>query len=207
MTPLQLRISTVLSSIALLPFVPVELTDPLTPGGPPPSAVFAWTAGTQLLPPPGDREIRAVYWELRNESELWLTLQPVTRGGGAHAPMLTITWHFAGRRPTAPPRELDVRAYAGAVFATRVEFWLLLDGEHRVDLAPAGRTPGLISGTPSDYVSHLIPLETLRQIARAKQVSGNALGFEFELTEPQRAAIATFLERVLTEPAADRIRH
>ena len=206
MVPLQFRVSTVLSAIALLPLAVVELTDPLLSRGGFPSEVFAWAAEGQLLPPPRNGDIRIIYWELRNESELWLTLEPVTPGGG-QAPLLTVTWRFAGRRPTAPPTAFDIRAYAGAAFAPRVEFWLLLDGEHRIDLAPPGRSPGLTSGTPSDYVSHLISLETLRQVAGAQQVSGHALGFDFELTGSQRAAVANFLKRVLAEPAADAARY
>ena len=83
----------------------------------------------------------------------------------------------------------------------------MLEGEHRIDLAPPGRMPGLISGTPSDYVSHLIPVDTLRQVATAQRVSGHALGFDFELTDSQRAAIAAFLKRVLAEAPADGARH
>ncbi len=206
MIPLQFRISTVLSAVALLPFAAAELTDPLGSRSALPSVAFAWAAERQLLPPPGDGDIRIIYWELRNESELWLTLQPVTPSGG-QAPLLTVTWRFAGRRPKALPTAFDIRAYAGAAFAPRVEFWLLLNGEHRIDLAPPGRMPGLISGTPSDYVSHLLSLETLRQVARAQQVSGHALGFDFELTASQRAAIAAFLKRVLAESAADGARN
>src|SRR5688572_12686231 len=192
MIPLQFRISTVLSAVALLPFAAVELTDPLVSRSGVPSVAFAWTAERQPLPPPGDGEIRIIYWELRNESELWLTLEPRS-GDGRHKRMLTITWRFPGRRPSAPPNELDVTAYAGPLFGGRVEFWLMLDAEHRVDLAPPGRTAGLISGIASDYVSHLISLDTLQKIARAQRGSGHALGVDFELTGSQRAAIGALL--------------
>ena len=43
-----------------------------------------------------------------------------------------------------------------------------------------------------------IPLQTLKQIANAKRITGNALRFEFELTESQRRAIGVFLERALS---------
>ena len=111
MIPLQFRISTVLSAVALLPFAAVELTDPLVSRSRLPSVAFAWAAERQLLPPPGDGDIRNIYWELRDESELWLTLEP-SSGDRRHKRMLTITWRFAGRRPSALPKELDVTAYA-----------------------------------------------------------------------------------------------
>lgn len=154
-------------------------------------------ARAQLLPPPGDREIRAVYWELRNEAEVWLTLQP-TDAAGKRSPMLTITHRFPGRQPAAPPSELEIRAYAGALFAPGVELWLVID-RRKIDLAAQTPAYGLISGTPSDYMSARISIETLRQIASADRVEGNALGVAFELRPAQRAAVAALIERLASE--------
>ena len=146
----------------------------------------------QLLPPPVDGDIRVAYWELRNESEIWLTLEPRSAKGET-APMITFTHFFPGKSRTQPAASIIVRAFAGLFWAPRAEFTLLLDGAQRVDLTPPG---GLTRGTPSDYAEGTISLDVLRQIARASRVTGNALGFEFELSPSQRKAIAAFIERV-----------
>jgi len=44
----------------------------------------------------------------------------------------------------------------------------------------------------------LITIETLKDIAGAQRIAGNALGFDFELNRAQRRAIRTFLDRVLS---------
>ena len=47
-------------------------------------ASSATLLSVQLLPPPRDSDIRTAYWEIRTESEVWLTLKPVSEaeGGG-----------------------------------------------------------------------------------------------------------------------------
>jgi hypothetical protein len=42
----------------------------------------------------------------------------------------------------------------------------------------------------------------LGAITKAERVTGNALGFEFELTEAQREALRLFMERILSENPA-----
>jgi hypothetical protein len=157
----------------------------------------------QLLPPPGDREIRGVYWELRNESEVWLTLEPANAKGD-RAPLLTFTIRFPGKVPVRQPTDVEMRAYAGMFWAPRVEFWFLLNDTDKIELVPSSGTFGLTEGTPSDYLSETVPIDTLKRIASARRITGNALGFEFELTGAQRIAINVFLERI---QSATPIRH
>lgn len=167
-------------------------------------AVATATARGQLLPPPGDGDIRTVYWELRGQSETWLTLE-LHDAAGSRAPLLTFTHRFPGKRPARPPTHVEVRAYAGRFWAPRVELWFLLDGEHKIDLAADGRAHSLTSGTPSDYFSETIPIETLKRIAGARRVIGRAIGFEFELTGAQQAAIEAFLARILSAAEAGEV--
>lgn len=155
----------------------------------------------QLLPPAGDGDIRAVYWELRNETEVWLTLEPKS-ATGKPAPLLTFARRFAGKWPASQATDFEVRAYAGSLWAPSVEFWLVLDDDHKIDLGSQGRAFGLISGTPSDYLTATLPVQTLKQMAHSKRVAGHALGFEFELNESQRRALGAFLERALSENPA-----
>jgi hypothetical protein len=151
----------------------------------------------QLLPPPGDRDIRVVYWELRSQSEVWLTLEPHS-AKGAPAPLLTITHRFAGKYPDKPPVSVELRALAGNLWAPRPELWMIIDDHVKLDLATEARRIGLVSGMPSDYLSQAISIDTLREIAGAHRIAGSALGFEFELTSSQLDAIRTYLERILS---------
>lgn len=153
----------------------------------------------QLLPPPKDGDIRAVYWELRNESEVWLTLEPKAATGGS-APMLTFTFQFPGKRPAVPPAQIEVRAYAPVLmWAPRPELWLVLDGGDKLDIGARGSPYGMISGQASDYLTAMISIDTLKRIAGAKRIAGSALGIDFELNESQASALRTFLERVLSD--------
>jgi hypothetical protein len=157
----------------------------------------------QALPPPRDGDIRALHWELRNETEVWLTLEPKSSAGKPGPPgmILTLTRQFQGKHPTRPATDVELRAYAGFLWAPRVEFWLVLDGDQRINLAPK-TVFGLSTGAVSDYLPATISIGTLKQMAEARRVAGNALGFEFELTESQRLAIRAFVERALSDDPA-----
>lgn len=154
-------------------------------------------AAAQLLPMPQDGDIRTVYWELQNRSEVFLTLQLKTPDGKL-APLVTITVEFAGKTPKARPSSALIHAYAGAFWAPRVQFWLVLDdAPDRIDLVPTGWIGGLVTGPATDYLPVTISLETLNAIADATRVSGNALGFDFVLSDSQRQAVRAFRDRVM----------
>jgi hypothetical protein len=156
-------------------------------------ALLAAVAAGQLLPPPGDGEIRTVYRDLRNETEVWLTLEP-RRPKGDRVPLITFTHRFSGRRPAGPATGVEVRALAGNYWAPRVELWFLLDEGQKIDLG--GQASGLTTGAPSDYLSGQVSIATLKKMAGAARITGSALGFAFELNESQRDAIRAFLARV-----------
>jgi hypothetical protein len=160
-------------------------------------------AAHQGPPPPRDGEIRALYSQLQDQTEIWLTLEPRSPDGKPAPPglILTFTWRFAGKQPAAPPENVDVRAYAGMLWAPRVEFWFLLDDRDKLDLVPPG-TFALATGSVSDFLQATMALRTFIDLTKAKQIGGNALGFEFELTETQRESLRLFLERILSENPA-----
>jgi len=157
-------------------------------------------AAAQLLPPPGDGDIRVVYWDLLKQTEVWLTLEPRSPAG-ERAPLLTFTDRFRGRRPAGPRREVEVRAYVGTFWAPRAELWLLADGQ-RIEFGSGARQLGFVSGAPSDFLSETISIEMLKQIGAAERVTGVVLGFEVELTAAQRQALRMFLVRVLSDDPA-----
>jgi hypothetical protein len=148
----------------------------------------------QLLPPPKDGDIRVVHWELRNATDIFLTLEPrsVT---GERAPLLTFTHRFPGTRQTAAPIEVEVQAFAGQFWAPRAELWFEIDGREIFNLGPPLPGTSLLEGT-SDYWSGRMPIDVARRMARAKRINGGSLGFPFELTASQRLAIRTWVERI-----------
>jgi hypothetical protein len=99
-------------------------------------ALFAASATTQLLPPPKDGEIRVVHWELRNESQVWLTLEPRSSKGGA-APMLTFAHTFPGKPPGPSASQIEIRAFG---WAPHAELSFVLDERDDRSL-PARRRP------------------------------------------------------------------
>jgi hypothetical protein len=101
----------------------------------------------QLLPPPGDGDVRTVYWELQNVTDIFLTLEPRSVTGD-RAPVVTFTWRFAGKRQTAAPQDVEVQASAGLFWAPRAELWFALDETERLDLSAKPATIGLLEGTP-----------------------------------------------------------
>jgi hypothetical protein len=156
------------------------------------------TCISQVLPPPKDGEIRVVYWELRDQTDIFLTIVPQSVQG-ASAPSalgLSFTCTFPGRTAKVPVTDatvIGVKATAGLMWAPAASLWLDIDGDH-VDLASDNR--GLISGVGSDYLAGSTTVHVLARIAAAKHVSGNVLGFAFELTGAQRAAISAFVSRL-----------
>lgn len=157
--------------------------------------------GDQLAPPPGDGEIRAVYSDLLRQTQIWLTLELKAAGGRPPSPvLLTIGRTFSGRVPLGPPALFAVRASLTSPGEPRAELWLVADGG-RVDLA-AGNPQALRTGD-EDALTTAIPAETLKRIAGAERITGNALGFAFELTASQREALRAFVARAMSaDPAA-----
>jgi hypothetical protein len=157
--------------------------------------LIAALGAAQLLPPAGDGDIRVVYWELQNVTDIWLTLEPRTLNG-ERAPLVTFTCRFPGRRHTVAPREVEVQASAGQFWAPRAELWFELDGGERIDLSgPAPRT-ALLTGPGADYWSGLMPIDVMHRLGRAQRITGSSLGFPFELSASQRQAIRAWLERI-----------
>ena len=160
-------------------------------------------ARAQALPPPGDGDIRVLYYELNHRTAVWLTLEPKRTDGKPAPPgaLLTLTLEFPGRRPKAPAQSVEIRAYAGFMWAPQVELWLVLDDREKIDLVPPGMT-GLVGGGMSDYLPAPLSVDTLKRMATAERVRIHALGLEFELTALQRQAARRFLERVLSDNPA-----
>ena len=155
-------------------------------------------ARPQALPPPRDGDIRVLYYELRDLTEVWLTLELRGPGGEKLPAVLIFHVDFPGRRPAAALTKVEVQAQVGRLWAPRPELRLALDGGEAVDLG--GLSP-IYDGGESPAMTAVvatIPVGTLKKIAAARAVTGNALRVDFTLTATQRQAIAAFAERVLS---------
>jgi hypothetical protein len=156
--------------------------------------------GRQPAPAPADGDIRAVYQELRDQTELVLTLQPHMADGAA-APAgfaLTLSRVATGRDPWAPASStsvIDVRAYPGTAWTAKPDVSFDIDGAHVQVTAPI-RDSLLVTGPDPAYLSSYMTVRLLERIAAGKHVAANALGLQFDLTPDQRTAVRTFVDRV-----------
>lgn len=161
---------------------------------------LAAIARPQALPVPRDGEIRVLYWELRDETEVWLTLEPRSPDGDKLPIGLSLSVVFSGKRPTGPLTQVDVRAFVGLLWAPTPQLMLTVDGES-VEFAPPGPS-SIYSGPPGEGaltgVVGTISIATLKKMVSARSIGGNALRMNFDLNGSQRAAIAKFTERVLS---------
>jgi hypothetical protein len=114
--------------------------------------------------------------------------------------VLTVRRTFDGKVPRSPVALFDVRVSAGLMDAPRAELSLAADGG-AIDLA-GGNPQALQKTAEGVYLTATIPAETLKRVAAAGRIGGNALGFAFELTASQREALRTFVARAMSDDPA-----
>jgi hypothetical protein len=153
-------------------------------------ATSVWVA--QVLPPPRDGDIRVAFYELLNQSEISLTLEPKARDGKP-APVLNLAYRFSGKTPSSPATAFELRAYVGMFWAPRPELSLTVDDGDPIDLSGA---QAIYSELAMDSMAAALTIDGLPQIANARRVTGSALGFPFELSNSQIRAVCAFLDRV-----------
>jgi hypothetical protein len=162
------------------------------------------TASAQLLPEPHDGDIRVVYWDLTNETEVFLTLELRSPNGETLPTSLRLSAVFPGKRIAAAPTHVQVRTYVNNLWAPEPRLRIVLDGREEVVFAHG---PSGMHSSDSDGAAALmgmagtIPIAMLRRLVSARSVAGNVLRLEFELSGSQRDAIARFAERILSPDA------
>jgi hypothetical protein len=181
-------------------------------------AVLARLATTPAIAQatPQENPVRSFYFDLLGHTEFWIDLAPPPKPGDQVSPVtLNFTVRFKGkvvREPEAPPYLLIVRAQANALYNPLVlrqpALILEADGEPvwdpqlPVNFYYAGGSLTEGGAGFADTVDVSVPAETLHQIASATKVTGNALGFPFELTGAQLVAVRALAARVF--PAGPR---
>ena len=159
-------------------------------------------------------QVSRIYRDLLQTTEVLVLLQPVDPDGKPVRVNLVFQAFFPGRAerdwysglpqwPKAPPARLLVTAQAFPMtfIIPELSLRLRIDGVP-IDLTRPGRRyrniPCLIASedcAPNGVEAELDP-SILRSLIAARAVQGHALGFPFELTKADRAALAEFATRL-----------
>jgi hypothetical protein len=166
-------------------------------------------AGWAMAPAP-PREVRRLYWELFETTEVWVRLTP---GNPNEAPpLLSLVFQafFPGRpsrepyslRPQWPggaPARLVVRAEPFPLTVVRdLSLRFVLDDDTFDLTGPGSRSTFLSCGddcAPNAVEAELDPT-LLRALTAARTIGGEALGFPIQLTPVDQRALGEFAARV-----------
>jgi hypothetical protein len=159
------------------------------------------------------RDVRRIYWELFQTTEVWVRLTPSDANGTPPLLSLVFQAFFPGRAPREPysllpqwptgvPARLVVRAEPFPLTAVRdLSLRFVLD-DYAFDLTgPGSRYAILPCGlgsddcTPNAVEVDLHP-SLLRALTAARTVRGTALGFPIQLAAADQGALRDFAERV-----------
>jgi hypothetical protein len=164
---------------------------------------------TQAAP----REVRRLYWDLFQLTEVWLRLTP--EGPNGEAPLVNLVFQafFPGRAerdpysggpraPKGPPARLVVRAEPlPSTIVRALSLQLVVDGT-AIDLTPPGgryrNLPCLVASEECvpNAVEAEIDESLLRSLVAARAVDGAALGLPIRLSRADQDALGEFLTRV-----------
>ncbi len=179
--------------------------------------------GWTLVPAP-PREIKRVYWELFETTEIWVRLAPEDPAGNPPLVHLMFQAFFPGRAerdpysglpqwPKGAPAGLAVRAEPNLLTVVReLSLRFVVDGRTLDLTAPGSRyrnLPCLVATddcTPRAIEAEL-ELSVLRSLSTARSVRSQVLGFTFELTTADQLALKEFAARIgLAEESGNRRR-
>lgn len=157
---------------------------------------------------PAAGHIGAYYFEVGNQSQVWISLNPQSKESGPNPVRLNITVAFPGGTLARVPDMVEVRADLG-YFANpnRIIQPILrfkLSGGTEMDLTAKGQTfqfisssseNGLMPGVADRLIVH-ITFAALRQIAQSSSVDMNALGYSVVLSPEDVQSLRKFIDVV-----------
>ena len=159
------------------------------------------------------REVRRLYWELPQTTEVWVRLTPGDATGGEPLVNLVFQAFFPGRArrdpytglpqwPAGKAARMVVRAEPFPLtMIRRLSMQLVLDG-HRFNLAGPGIIYTILpcgvgsEECASNSVEAELDASLLRALTVARTVEGEALGFPIHLSAADQRALAEFSQRV-----------
>ena len=184
-------------------------------------ALSSLLLGLLLFQGPGDgwvlvpdtRQVKTLYWDLFQTTEVWLRLIPEEPEGKPPLVSLIFQAYFPGRPerdpytgqprpPKGPPSQLILRAQPLPLTVVRELTLRLTIDDKRVDLTAPGAkyrylypcSPGEVCG--ANAVAAEIDASLLRSLIAARLVKGEALGFPIKLTADDRRLLAEFATRI-----------
>jgi hypothetical protein len=171
-----------------------------------------------VMAPAPPREVRRLYWELFETTEVWVRLTPGDPDGNPPLVSLVFQAFFPERAqrepysllpqwPRGAPARLVVRAEPFPMTAIRgLSLRLELDGYTFNLTGPGSRYATLSCGddcAPNAVEAELDP-SLLRALIVARTIQGEALGFPVQLVPADQRALTAFAERVgLSVPNAN----
>jgi hypothetical protein len=190
---------------------------------------MAWLLALLLFQGPGEgwnlvqappREVRRVYWDLFETTEVWVLLLP--KGPQGEPPLVNIVFQafFSGRAkrdpysklpqwPKGEPERLTVRVQPFPMTVLKEPSLRLVVDDETFDLGASCKSPfgfggpcqRLYSGD-SELGSAIIGVSVevqpalLQRLAKARVVTGTALGFPILLSSDDLGAVEKFAEAV-----------
>lgn len=169
--------------------------------------------GWNLAPAP-PREIKRLYWELFETTEVWVRLFP--EGPQGEPPLVSLVFQafFPGRAkrepysklprwPKGAPERLTLTVQGSPLTFIQVFSLRLVIDDKTVDLTRPGSDYRYI-GCPAGVMEECavagvvvnIEPSMLRALTTARSVRGEALGFPIELEEADQLALGEFMGRI-----------
>jgi hypothetical protein len=149
------------------------------------------------------REIGVSYFDALDQSQVWMNVSPELPKPDPAPIILNVTVAFHGLELKAAPTTVRVRAGSvSGTFPLRMRQPILrfvIDRSTTIDLTGPGSTYQFISSSKDGAVDTIVtelPFDSLRQIARATDVTLDALGFSMPLAPADLAAWGVFIHTV-----------
>jgi hypothetical protein len=149
------------------------------------------------------REIGAIYFDALDQSQVWMNVAPELPKPDPAPVILNMTVAFHGLELKGAPTNVRVRAESvTGTFPLRIRqptLRFVLDRSTTIDLTGPGSTYQFIPSSQDGAVDTIVtemPFDSLRQIARATNVTLDALGFSMPLTPADLAAWRVFIHTV-----------
>jgi hypothetical protein len=145
------------------------------------------------------REVKRLYWDLFQTTEVWVTLSPVT-GDTVAGPRFAFQAFFPGREIKGRPQRIQVKALGGN--GSDLSLRVTVDGKTTDLTGPDGSSSLVYPACGPDescgaigVVASLKP-ELLSSMVTAGNVDVSAFGSTFPLSPEDRAALGEFAKQV-----------
>jgi len=156
------------------------------------------------LVPSSPREIKTLYWELYQTTEIWVRIIPERENRKPAPVSLIFSVTFPGKKQPDVPTQINIRAQADPLFvASKFSLKLVPQPGKLLDLAAPGTNFQYIPYHPTGEtyavtgVISIVPWEVFSQIVQAKSIAGEVLGIEVLLQNADLDALRAFAKRMV----------